>query len=156
VGAFAPGTVGGRRAHPPKSWKVIALSMNIKERRKSIRSALAATVTTDEVGKKHRLPKNYPVVLDASFEALSRTSEVEQCLVKLGLQDELTRAIPNVEKFVRELRKLSAHDAEAERRALMRPGMGKVFKQILDRQSREAREAEEPREDRRDRSRRRG
>ncbi|MBS3165098.1 50S ribosomal protein L4 [Candidatus Woesearchaeota archaeon] len=92
VGAFAPGTVGGRRAHPPKSWKVIALSMNIKERRKSIRSALAATVTTDEVGKKHRLPKNYPVVLDASFEALSRTSEVEQCLVKLGLQDELTRA----------------------------------------------------------------
>ena len=48
------------------------------------------------------------------------------------------------------------HDAEAERRALMRSGMGKVFKQILDRQSREAREAEEPREDRRDRARRRG
>lgn len=33
------------------------------------------------------------------------------------------------------------HDLEAERRALMRPGMGKVFKQILDRQ---AREADEP------------
>jgi hypothetical protein len=32
-------------------------------------------------------------------------------------------------------------EAEAERRALMRPGMGKVFKQILDRQ---ARDAEEP------------
>jgi hypothetical protein len=48
------------------------------------------------------------------------------------------------------------HDAEAERRALMRPGMGKVFKQILDRQSREAREAEEPPDGRRDRSRRRG
>ena len=47
-------------------------------------------------------------------------------------------------------------EAAAEQRALMRPGMGKVFKQILDRQSREAREAEEPREDRRDRSRRRG
>ena len=34
------------------------------------------------------------------------------------------------------------HDAEAARRELMRPGMGKVFKQILDRQ---AAEAEEPR-----------
>ena len=32
-------------------------------------------------------------------------------------------------------------EAEAERRALMRPGMGKVFKQILDRQ---ARDTEEP------------
>jgi hypothetical protein len=30
-------------------------------------------------------------------------------------------------------------DAEAERRALMRPGMGKVFKQIGDRQAKEAR-----------------
>lgn len=30
------------------------------------------------------------------------------------------------------------HDAGAERRALMRPGMGKVFRQILDRQARDA------------------
>ncbi len=30
------------------------------------------------------------------------------------------------------------HDAEAARRELMRPGMGKVFKQILDRQARDA------------------
>jgi hypothetical protein len=32
------------------------------------------------------------------------------------------------------------HDADAARRALMRPGMGKVFKQILDRQGRDAEE----------------
>jgi hypothetical protein len=32
-------------------------------------------------------------------------------------------------------------DASAECRALMRPGMGKVFKQILDRQAREAADA---------------
>ncbi len=32
-------------------------------------------------------------------------------------------------------------DAEAERRALLRPGMGKVFKQILDTQAKEAKEA---------------
>jgi hypothetical protein len=34
------------------------------------------------------------------------------------------------------------HDAEAARRELMRPGMGKVFKQILDRQ---VSDVEEPR-----------
>ena len=32
------------------------------------------------------------------------------------------------------------HDLDAERRDLMRPGMGKVFKQILDHQGREATE----------------
>jgi hypothetical protein len=34
-------------------------------------------------------------------------------------------------------------DAAAEERDLMRPGMGKVFKQILDHQGREARETRE-------------
>jgi hypothetical protein len=36
-------------------------------------------------------------------------------------------------------------DAEAEQRELMRPGMGKVFKQILDRQARDAEPAAGPR-----------
>lgn len=40
-------------------------------------------------------------------------------------------------------------DAEAEQRDLMRPGMGKVFKQIQDAQVRAAREAGEPRRRRR-------
>jgi hypothetical protein len=37
------------------------------------------------------------------------------------------------------------HDAEAARRALMRSGMGKVFKQILDRQAVDADEPAKPR-----------
>ncbi len=36
-------------------------------------------------------------------------------------------------------------DLEAQRRALLRPGMGKVFKQILDTQAKAAREASERR-----------
>jgi hypothetical protein len=36
-------------------------------------------------------------------------------------------------------------DAEAERRALLRPGMGKVFKQILDAQAKAARTPPKPR-----------
>jgi hypothetical protein len=35
------------------------------------------------------------------------------------------------------------HDAGSEERELLKPGMGKVFKQILDRQAREAREDRE-------------
>jgi hypothetical protein len=41
------------------------------------------------------------------------------------------------------------HDAEAARRALMRPGMGKVFKQILDRQADDADAPPKPRSRRR-------
>ena len=32
-GAYAPGTVGGRKAHPPKSWKIFAKKININERK---------------------------------------------------------------------------------------------------------------------------
>src|SRR3990167_10770470 len=41
VGAISPGTVGGRRAHPPKATKIWDLKINNKERRKAIRSALS-------------------------------------------------------------------------------------------------------------------
>ncbi len=92
TGAFAPGTVGGRRAHPPKAEKQFAHKLNIKERRKSIRSALAATLQKGLVGRTHRVPENYPVVLAESFEALSRTTDVKEGLLKLGLSEELGRA----------------------------------------------------------------
>ena len=44
VGAFAPGTVGGRRAHPPKSEKIWSKKINKKENAKAIRSAISATL----------------------------------------------------------------------------------------------------------------
>jgi hypothetical protein len=37
------------------------------------------------------------------------------------------------------------HDADAEARELLRPGMGKVFKQIQDAQAKAAHEAQKPR-----------
>ena len=48
------------------------------------------------------------------------------------------------------------HDADGEDRELLKPGMGKVFKQILDRQAREARDAREAPPDRTRGARRRG
>ncbi|MEE9525257.1 MAG: 50S ribosomal protein L4 [Candidatus Woesearchaeota archaeon] len=93
VGAFAPQTVGGRRAHPPKADKNWDKKINKKENRKAIRSALAAT-TDKKIVKEHGhiLPEAYPFIIDNSFESLSKTKEIKTALVALGLKDELTRS----------------------------------------------------------------
>jgi large subunit ribosomal protein L4e len=93
VGAFAPSTVGGMRAHPPKAMKIITKAINIKERKKALRSALAATVDKNVVAKRgHKAPAAYPFVLDSSIEAMSKTSDILKALEKLNLKDELARS----------------------------------------------------------------
>ncbi len=93
VGAFAPGTVGGRRAHPPKAEKQWEQKVNKRENRKAIRAALAATVQPELVtARGHKVPDTYPFILHDSFEALASTREVKQALLALGFKDELARA----------------------------------------------------------------
>ncbi len=92
VGAFAPGTVGGRRAHPPKSEKIWWKKINEKERVKAIRSAIAATILKDVVAERgHLLPDNYPFVLDHKFESMNKTKDVLDVFKNLGLENELAR-----------------------------------------------------------------
>lgn len=92
VGAFAPGTVGGRRAHAPKASKIWAKLINIKERRKAIRSAIAATILKDlVVDRGHRIPATYPFGISDDFESFNMTKDVNKALLTLGFQDELTR-----------------------------------------------------------------
>lgn len=92
VGAFAPGTVGGRRAHPPKSEKIWWEKINNKERTRALRSAIAATMLKDVVEQRgHLVPDNYPFVLDEKFEALSKTKQVVTAFKNLGLGKELER-----------------------------------------------------------------
>ena len=92
VGAFAPGTVGGRRAHPPKSEKVWHKKINKKERLKAIRSAIAATLMKDIVAKRgHLLPDNYPFILDDKFESIYKTKDVVKTLRTLDFEKELGR-----------------------------------------------------------------
>lgn len=92
VGAEVPGTVGGRRAHPPKSEKEWSKKINKKERKKAIRSALSATLIPQIVSQRgHLIPKNYPFVLNDDLETLSKTSETLTILKKLGLTEELFR-----------------------------------------------------------------
>ena len=73
-GAFAPGTVGGRRAHPPKSEKIWWQKINRKERKKAVRSAIAATMSKELVEKRgHKIIDNYPFIVDSAIENIDKT-----------------------------------------------------------------------------------
>ncbi len=93
VGAIVASTVGGRRAHPPKAERVLAKAINIKERRKAIRSALAATVTKDAVKTRgHRIPDSFPFIISSSLEKIKTTKDATKALEKLEFTDELIRS----------------------------------------------------------------
>lgn len=92
AGAFAPGTVGGRRAHPPKAEKIWAKKINKKENRKAIRSAMAATLDVQVVaGRGHRAPEGYPFAITSNIESLKKTREVISALLSMGFAGELER-----------------------------------------------------------------
>ncbi|MBS3098171.1 50S ribosomal protein L4 [Candidatus Woesearchaeota archaeon] len=92
VGAFAPGTVGGRRAHPPKSEKNWKKDINKKERRKAIRSSISATILSETVKKRgHIIPNNYPFIIESKIEAIEKTKDVKKILEKFELKKELDR-----------------------------------------------------------------
>ncbi len=93
VGAVASGTVGGAEAHPPRAEKIWKKSINKKENRKAIRSAMAATVIKGIVAKRgHKVPESYPFLIDNKFEDLSKAKDVNVALEKLGLTEELSRS----------------------------------------------------------------
>jgi len=76
VGALAPGTVGGRRAHPPKATKILSLKINDKERRKAIRSALCG------------VSKTKFFIMEDKFEELKTAKDVKKVLASLNLNIE--------------------------------------------------------------------
>jgi large subunit ribosomal protein L4e len=92
VGAFAPGTVGGRRAHPPKIEKNLFHKINSKENRFAIRSAIAASVNPLLVKSHgHLIPSNYPFCLADSFENIMKTTDFTKSIQALGFEQELIR-----------------------------------------------------------------
>ncbi|MFH1210910.1 MAG: 50S ribosomal protein L4 [archaeon] len=91
VGAFAPGTTGGRRAHPPKATKEWELKINVKERRKAIRSAIAATANKEMVQKRGHRFKEAPIIITNDIENVKKTKELKAIMEKIGLKEELER-----------------------------------------------------------------
>lgn len=93
VGAFAPGTVGGRKAHPPKAEKKWEQKINKKENKKAIRSAMAASIKKEVVEERgHVVPDKYPFLISKNFESLKKTKEVLSALKNIGLEKELERS----------------------------------------------------------------
>lgn len=92
--AFAPGTRGGRRAHPPKVEKKLEEKINEKERALARRSALAATADAERVGERgHAFDADeLPLVVEDDLVDLAKTQDLVGVLEELGLGDDLVRA----------------------------------------------------------------
>lgn len=90
--AFAPGTVKGRRAHPPKSEKKIIAELNSKEELKALRSALGATLSKEMLQKRnHLFPDSFPFLLADEFEEITKTKKLFEAMKLLGFEEELKR-----------------------------------------------------------------
>lgn len=91
-GAFAPFTKGGYRAHPPKKGEK-GVKVNKKERRKAIRSAIAATANPEAVKFRGHITKDIdlPIVLGGENEDIKKTQEFVKILEDISLEEELER-----------------------------------------------------------------
>ena len=102
-GALAPGTVGGRAAHPPTSLKKIVKRIPKKERRLALLSAIAATASKQVVASRgHSIEDvpQIPLIVTDDLEGLKKTKEVEEALTHLGILSDIYR--------VRESKKIRA------------------------------------------------
>jgi len=102
-GALAPGTVGGRMAHPPTSEKKIVRRIPRKEKRLALFSAIAAAASKKIVASRgHSIEDvpQIPLVVTDDLEELKKTKEVEEALIRLGVLSDIYR--------VRESRKIRA------------------------------------------------
>lgn len=103
TGALAPGTVGGRIAHPPTSKKKIVKRIPKKEKRLALFSAIAATALKRVVASRgHSIEDvpQIPLIVTDDLEELKKTKEVEEALIRLGLLSDIYR--------VKESRKIRA------------------------------------------------
>jgi large subunit ribosomal protein L4e len=92
---FAPGTVGGRVAHPPEARKVLVERINKKENRLAIRSAIAASANPEFVkarGHKIENVPSIPLIVSDKLQSISTTKDAFEALIFLGLGDDLDRA----------------------------------------------------------------
>jgi len=99
TGAQAPGTVGGRRAHPPRVEKIWAKKVNENERRLARNAALAAVKEVTIVsarGHEFKDELSLPIVIEDGIETLQpdggATQEGVKILDRLGVYADVERA----------------------------------------------------------------
>lgn len=94
-GAFAPGTVGGRRAHPPKVEKRLSRKINKKEMKAAKNSALAALSHKDLVltrGHKFDEKLSLPIIVEKKLESIQKTTAVTKFMNTIGVGPDIERA----------------------------------------------------------------
>lgn len=93
--ALAPGTVGGRRAHPPKSEKKWDEKINKNEKKLSIASALAATANKDLVRERgHKITDDItlPVIVEDKIKDIKKTKDFLELCEKIGVYADIERS----------------------------------------------------------------
>jgi len=114
-GALAPGTVGGRVAHPPTFEKKIVKRIPKKEKRLALFSAIAATASKETVASRgHSIEDvpQIPLIVEDELEKLRKTKEVEETLINLGVLADIYR--------VKESRKIRAGKGKRRGRKIKR------------------------------------
>lgn len=94
-GAMVPQAVGGREAHPPVVQKKIIEKINVKERRKAIASAIAATGIKELVQKRGHIIANVPqipLIVEDEIESIKTAKETRKIFEKLGLWEDVVKA----------------------------------------------------------------
>ena len=92
--AFAPGTVGGRSAHPPEAEKKIKKKLPKKEMHLALRSAVAATGSKEAVASRGHMVDDvpdFPLVVVDEIQNLKKTKEIEDALINLGVWSDIFR-----------------------------------------------------------------
>jgi large subunit ribosomal protein L4e len=84
---------GGRSAHAPNPNKIYAEKINDKERILAIRSAAAATMNKELVkARGYKYEGELPLIVSDEVESLTKTKEVVELLMAIGLEADLERA----------------------------------------------------------------
>jgi large subunit ribosomal protein L4e len=94
--AFAPSTVKGRIAHPPRVQKKISKAINSKERKLAISSAIAATAMKEVVkARGHMVPEavSLPLVVSDDIQALDSAAAVREMMESIGIWGDVTRVM---------------------------------------------------------------
>lgn len=91
--ARVPQAVGGRKAHSPSASRTFSEKINKKERKKAMRSAIAATANPDLVkARGHRFDATLPLIVEDAFEELATTGKIAEVLAALNVLEDVQKA----------------------------------------------------------------
>jgi len=90
---IVPQAVSGRKAHPPKAYKVWAQKLNRKENKLAVKSAIAATTMFDLVSSRHNVSEiQLPIIVTDQLQGIKKTNNLIKILGTLGCKDDIQRA----------------------------------------------------------------